>query len=99
MEKAKEVRVKSRKKANQKLVCFKVKKRTSGDISDCLIYLLKNILQLYNKRKNVLKGKKKKWEELGALCMTEESEAEEEIIHQHPLKWRSEGKTNFARII
>ena len=31
-------------------------------------------------------GGEKKWEELGALCITDESEAEDEIIHQHPLK-------------
>ena len=36
--------------------------------------------------------------ELGALCMTEESEAKDDIIHQHPLKWHS-GRTGFNIII
>ena len=44
-------------------------------------------------------GAGKKWEELGALYMTEESEAEDVIIHQHPLKWRSEGRAGFTIII
>ena len=44
-------------------------------------------------------GGEKKWEEFGALCIMEESEAEDVIIHQHPLKWRSEGRAGFTIIM
>ena len=60
-------------------------------ISSSFSYLLSS--QLYKKRKNFLKGEdeKAKWAELCPAYMTEESEAEGDIIRQHPLKWRSPG--------
>lgn len=59
-------------------------------------------IQLYSRRKNYLKGEeeKRKWSELGPAYMTEESEAEGDVIRQHPLKWRSEGMpvSNFTSL-
>ena len=56
-------------------------------------YILFLPCQLYNKRQNYVKGddERAKWAELGPAYMTEESEAEGDVIRQHPLKWRSQG--------
>jgi len=49
--------------------------------------------QLYSRRKNFLKSPKESelWASIDCRYMTEESEGEEDKIHQHELPWRSRG--------
>ena len=49
--------------------------------------------QLYNTRKNHLRNPKQaeRWASIDYRYMTEESEGEEDKIHQHVLPWRSQG--------
>lgn len=54
-----------------------------------------HILQLYDRRKKLIKKKEKeRWDQLDYRYMTEESDASDanDTVYQHKLVWRSEGK-------
>ena len=93
---AAEVKVKSKRRSLQKKVCWTLIHMLAKKLSCLFITEVRSAFyypQLYSRRKNFLKSPKESelWASIDCRYMTEESEGEEDKIHQHELPWRSRG--------